>query len=104
MSSKKIKTIKAVPENLKKLNRKQIRYWCFRFQKEKLEGTDSSGAPDGMKEYFESMDWFSSWDTFAIKWDINQDNFLKIIPLKIDPNVEWDETLWSEAKVITGKE
>ena len=59
---------------------------------------------NGMKEYFESMDWFSSWDTFAIKWDINQDNFLKIIPLKIDPNVEWDETLWSEAKVITGKE
>jgi hypothetical protein len=42
----------------------------FRFRNEALGGSDSNGAPEGLKEHFEKQKLFTGWGNFAVNWDI----------------------------------
>ena len=52
------------------LSRSKVRYWCFRFRKEIVDGTDSNGAPAGLREHFEKLPGFTGWKEFAVSWDL----------------------------------
>jgi hypothetical protein len=50
---------------MNKLQRRTVRYWCFRFRNEILNGVPSDGAPEGLKEHFEQLEGFRGWNYFA---------------------------------------
>lgn len=93
-----------MPENdLSKLKRKQIRYWCFRFKTEALGGDKATSAPDGLREYFENDMWFQDWKSFGITWDVLPDDPLKLCPLKKSLETAWNEAALSGARDLPVK-
>lgn len=102
---KKSKQNVGIDSTLKALSRRNIRYWCFRFQTALRDTTSSlEGAPVGLKDHFEALDWFSTWETFAVQWDVGSDDPFSITPLREDPNTAWNTILLAEAKVLPSKE
>jgi hypothetical protein len=85
------------------LPRREIRYWCFRLSTEALGGAPSTGIPDGLKEYFEALPWFSSWENFGITWDVKDDKPLEIIPLKQSLEKSWNAELAHLARDLPTK-
>jgi hypothetical protein len=60
-------------EELDKLSRREVRYWCFRFQTEIENGTPADDAPKGLKQKLEKQEHFRGWEEFAKSWDISSD-------------------------------
>lgn len=103
MSSKKLKAqpnVAAATPELKDLPRRKIRYWCYRFKTEQLEGVSADGAPYGLKDYFEKLEWFSSWLDFGVKWDVREDNPLAIRPLKENLEDVWNRTVLENSREL----
>lgn len=69
-------------QTLSNLTKKQIRYWCFRFNAESTNGTSAAGSPDGLKLHFEQLPWFPGWKNYGVTWDVDPKNSLDIKPLK----------------------
>lgn len=86
--------------DLKKLSRKDVRYWLFRFMTEAFGGAKATGAPSGLKAHFESLKWCQPWAEFSIKWDVDPDSPLDIVPLTADPQDAWNEELALAAKEL----
>src|SRR3990167_7915992 len=82
------------------LTKRQIRYWCFRFRTESEGGSLASGAPEGLKIHFESLEWFSSWKEFSLIWDVKEESPLEIIQLKENAEKVWQKTIERSAKVL----
>jgi len=103
------------------LPRRRVRYWCFRFQTEELEGSGSNGSPPGLKDYFEKVPGFLGWKEFAVSWDLphldncNYDGHppigiscscsKQIVPLTVVKRLfsvwdEWKMTIRQEAPVL----
>ena len=87
--------------SLNELNRKQIRYWCFRFYTESTGGDKAVGAPVGLKEHFESLDWFSDWKSFGIKWDVRPENPLDMVPLKQSLESQWNMEITKSTRMLS---
>lgn len=101
-----------------KLQRRTVRYWCFRFRNEVLNGVPSDGAPEGLKEHFEKLEGFRGWDRFAVSWDVPHKEYCNgngcicgrdIVPLEIVLRKysvweEWQATIRSEAPTFPGLE
>ena len=85
--------------DLKQLTKKQVRYWCFRFKNEFEGGCDANDAPEGLKEYFETHDYFLGWDKFngSLGWDVNFNSPLDIVPLKVGGMEAWNKELSKNA-------
>ncbi len=88
---------------LRALPKRKVRYWCFRFKTEVLEGVPAEGAPEGLRQYFEALEWFSSWEDFAVKWDVRESNPLVIRPLKENPEEVWNQTVLENAVELPTK-
>ena len=86
--------------SLEKLTRRKVRYWCFRFLTEQVEGIDASDAPEGLKERFEEMEWFQGWKKFGVTWDIAEDDFFRIVPRKTSIHQDWDKVIMSKFPVL----
>lgn len=98
---------------LEKLMRRTVRYWCFRFRTEVLEGVSSNGAPEGLKKHIESIEGFGGWDKFAGSWDFPHDPSCgldpcecartiidyRIIPRRFSVWEEWHATVRAEAPI-----
>ncbi len=93
------------PEHLKKhgLTKRQLRYWCFRFRSSETSAVDALGAPEGVREYYESLDWFPGWKTFGVTWDLHKDNPFLIVPLKEDPTAKWNADAFLSSKELPKK-
>lgn len=84
--------------DLTKLNRKTVRYFCFRFSTEANGGAKSEGAPDGLREHFEKLAWFQGWKNFGSTWDVVHSSPLEIVPLTNSLVSSWDNDATSNAK------
>ena len=82
------------------LTKRQIRYWCFRFRTEAEGGAPADGAPEGLKEHFEGLEWFSSWLEFSIVWDVKEDSPLEMVRLKENAEKEWEKIVAANAKEL----
>lgn len=76
-----------------KTTRRRARYWCFRFQTEALDGANADDAPEGFREFIESLPGFSDWKTFAIKWDIIGENPFMIVYRILSVWQEWEHVM-----------
>jgi hypothetical protein len=83
---------------LRRLSRRTVRYWCFRFATEIAGGDSAVDAPDGLRDHFEALRWFSGWRTFAVTWDVADHDHLDIMPLHRSLEAAWDEVIRAEAK------
>ena len=77
-------------QTLSNLNRKQIRYSCFRLATEANGGAVAEGLPEGLKEHFEELPWFSGWKNYGITWDVSAETPLTMIPLKLSLEKAWE--------------
>ena len=100
---KKIKPSKAfgqLPASLEGLGRRKVRYWCFRFRTEAEGGPLADEAPQGVREHFESLDWFKGWATFNVEWDVHDTDYGRIVPLDRNPLDVWNAEAYGNAKLI----
>ena len=86
------------------LTKRQIRYWCFRFRTEAEGGVSADGAPIGLKEHFEELEWFSEWKDFSLTWDVKEDSPLEMIRLKENAEDEWQKVVEANAKELNVRE
>lgn len=85
------------------LPRRKIRYWLFRFQTEAtVEDAPATGAPEGLREFYEEQEWFGGWADFSVKWDISEDQSHRIVPLRASLVSTWDEEAYAEARELPG--
>lgn len=71
------------------MNRRQVRYWLFRFKTEEEGGCEASESPEGLREAFECLPSFKfagGWKSFGVTWDVQEEDPFEIMPL--------DESLW----------
>lgn len=83
--------------------RRQLRYWCFRMANEAAGGASADGVPSGLLDVITNSPAFQftgGWASFAVKWDISQDEPFKIVPLDKSLVDEWDEYCRSVAKDV----
>ena len=78
---------------LGKTLRRQARYWCYRFRTEATGGAEATGAPEGFKEFVESLGGFGGWDMFADKWDLAGENPFIIVYRLMSVWQEWDHVM-----------
>jgi hypothetical protein len=92
--------------NIKTLKPRDIRYWCCRLHTESTGGSnavDDPNFPTGVKEHFEKLPWFPGWTKYSITWDVNPDNPLDMIPLKISLVDAWNQEIFGLAKDLPTK-
>ena len=74
--------------------KRRARYWCYRFRTEAIEGgAPSTGAPEGFKEFVESLAGFGGWPAFADKWDITGENPFMVVYRIMSVWQEWDHVM-----------
>lgn len=91
---------------LENLTKRQVRYWCFRFQNANSGGASAKGAPAKLKGHFEQHQFFTllgGWSGFAKKWDIDTGDPLTVVARDKSIQQEWHETLVENAKVLPKK-
>jgi len=76
-----------------KMLRHDIRYACFRIQKEKEDGTKAEEKHHKIGNQVEKIDGFGGWNNFAITWDISTPNPIAIVSRKWSIYEEWNQTL-----------
>ena len=93
-------------EELKKLNKRLVRYWLFRFKTENAGGDKATGAPKGLKDYFENNELFIGWELFdeSKGWDVKETSPLEIITLKLGSTELWNKELRSSLPEMSNKE
>ena len=88
--------------DIKDLTKRQVRYWCHRFKIESAGGVSADEAPEGLKDYFESHEYFLGWDKFneSLGWDVNKQSPLEIIPLRLGTDELWNRELRNNSREI----
>lgn len=74
------------------LKRRRIRYHLYRIKNEVMGGVPSE-PPFGLKEYYEELPGFGGWLSFAVSWDIAEEDPLKINFRQFSVEEEWNATL-----------
>lgn len=64
-------------EDLRK--RHQLRYACFRLQKEVLEGVECPEKHKELAQQVEKIEGFEGWNKFAVTWDISTPDPMVIV-------------------------
>jgi len=85
----------------RKLPRKQIRYWLFRFKTASVAGgAAAKGAPRGLRQHFEEHRHFLGWGLFneSRGWDVGESDPLKIVPLQRGSGDLWKDVVDEEAR------
>jgi len=83
------------------MTRRQIRYWFFRFRTElEPDGASAEGAPEGLKEKYESHPYFGGWDNFGVTWDLDTDDTERIVPLRFSLEQQWNTEIASLARTL----
>jgi len=78
---------------LSDLSRRDVRYWCFRFQTEINDGTSSKGAPRGLKRCMEHQEEFRGWREFAKSWDVSLTQPLVVVERYFSVWEQWEAKL-----------
>ena len=85
------------------MNRRQARYWLFRFKTEAEGGSSALEAPEGLRALYESQQIFKfvgGWVAFGGKWDIDEYDYTKIVALKESLWVSWQKLCERAAKPL----
>ena len=72
---------------------RRARYWCYRFRNEAHGGADANDAPDGFKEFIESLPGFTDWKFFAERWDLIGENPFMIVHRILSVWQEWEHVM-----------
>ena len=91
---------------IEQLSRRQVRYWCFRWQNEATGGAGAQDAPAGLKAHFESQQFFQAiggWAGFAAQWDVSRQPPWEIVPRDKSVAQEWLEVVTQNAKELPTK-
>lgn len=93
--------------NLDTLNKRQVRYLCFRLQTEALGGSKATKEKNGImsfvdeiKDHMESQDDFGGWPKFAKTWDVDEKSPLVTVKRSSSIQTEWNKVLREEAKEL----
>lgn len=78
--------------------KRRARYWCARFRREdetkdREEPVTAHDAPEGFKEYMESLSGFTSWSEYGKSWDLDGENPFRIVLRLVSVWDEWNTTL-----------
>ena len=85
----------------RKLPRRQVRYWLFRFKTEaEAGGVVAEGSPGGLRDHFEGHKHFLGWGLFneSNGWDVDETDPLMIVPLRRGSADLWEEVVAVEAR------
>ena len=83
------------------LERKEIRYWLFRFRTAATGGDPATGAPRGLRKRFEDHPHFVSWESFGMTWDVGDDPWT-LVPLKHSLEEQWNTEAMNSARPWPG--
>lgn len=86
------------------LTRRDIRYLCFRLKTEADGGPEAPELPQGFRETFEGQELFRGWAAFGVSWDVDQEDFWKIVILKESLARQWERTLLEKVPIFPGLE
>jgi hypothetical protein len=84
---------------VKTMNRKdralrhEVRYACFRFQKELAEGKKAEQSHHKIAKQVEAAKGFAGWNKFGITWDISTPNPITIVERKWSIYEEWNQVV-----------
>jgi len=73
--------------------RRKIRFWCYKFRSEKVDGKKIPKPPKGLKKFIEEMPGFAGWEHYAISWDITGSNPFMIVLRLQSVWQEWDQVM-----------
>lgn len=92
---------------LSDLNRRQLRYICFRLQTEATGGVKALPEDTGpmllvseIKSNYEEQDDFGGWNNFAKTWDIDVKSPLVAVLRTSSIYTDWNKVLKAEAKEL----
>lgn len=74
------------PSNALNSIKRKIRYFCF----EKQRG---NWAPDKLVKHMQRQEDFTSWENFAVDWDVTRKNPLQVRWRKFSIHEEWEAEL-----------
>ena len=74
------------PSNSLNYIKRRIRYFCFEKQRGKW-------APVKLIKWFEKQEEFTSWENFAVDWDVVKSNPIKARWRKFSIHEEWEAEL-----------
>lgn len=85
---------------LRKLPRKVVRYWCFRYRTAEEGGAAANGGPSGLKAFMEGREGFTSWSQFGVTWDVREWEPLVIKARSRSIEVEWNTEAMASAREL----
>jgi hypothetical protein len=85
---------------LRKLPRKVVRYWCFRYRTAEEGGAAAHGGPAGLKAFMEGREGFTSWGQFGVTWDVRDWEPLVIKARSRSLEVEWNTEAMNSARPL----
>ena len=57
--------------------------------------------PEGFKESFEEQQYFKGWINYHVTWDVAEDDFMKVVPLKESRVAAWNRQLAERVPYLT---
>lgn len=75
------------------LLRRRARYWCSRLRNEHEGGCPADGCPPKLRAYYEGLKGFPGWLYFAVTWDLDEYDPLRIVPRAMSVHEEWHARL-----------
>lgn len=84
------------------LGRRKMRYWMSRFKRElETDGAvPADEAPAGMKAGWEADPHFGGWENFHITWDVDEEDFTRVVPLRFSLEQQWNTQAWANAREL----
>ena len=85
------------------MNRRETRYWLFRFKTEAEGGAKATGAPKGLRKFYERQELFKfagGWLAFGGTWDIDEVDISKVVARSESLWAEWNRHCAQVAKAI----
>jgi hypothetical protein len=81
-------------------DRRQVRYWLFRFRTAAEGGASAKGAPSGLRERFEDHPHFGGWENYGVTWDVSDDDPSVLVPLRVSLEVQWNTEAMASAREL----
>ena len=80
------------------LTRRNVRYICFRLKTEAEggEAVDREGIlafTDEVREHMEEQTGFGGWSKFGVTWDVDEQSYFVVVPLKKSIESAWNTVL-----------
>lgn len=78
---------------LERTIQRKIRFWCYKFRSEAVDGKKIPKPPTGLKKFIEGLPGFAGWEHFAISWDIYGTNPFMIVLRLQSVWDDWDQVM-----------